>query len=786
MDINRVLEELDTYFKEYRTGEVEPFLISKMKEAEREGDSSSLVTLLNEMIGFCRDTSQYDKAGDYCRQVLQLLGRMGLEGTIPYATTLLNVANAYRAAGRWEESMEHYDTVFSLYQNKLSNTDFRYASLYNNRSLLYQEMGEFGKAAECLENALSIISNYKEAKIETAVTHTNLSAALLRLHKKKQAKEHILAAQEIFLQDQEKDFHYSAALSVLGEISFLEGDFAEAKKYYEEALFEIEKHTGKNESYERTRQNLERVKAAEQEKKNRSIKAQNGLLICEKFYWEYGEPMIQRDFKDYANSIAAGLVGEGSECLGYDDEISRDHDFGPAFCLWLTKDIYERIGEELSMAYKRLIQEYDKNPVYEGITRIMTPEGSNRTGVWEIGAFCERCLGIPGAPATESDWLYLEDERLITLANGKVFKDPCGVFSEIRNKILDYYPEPVRIRKIALQASRIAQSGQYNFPRMMKRADCVSASLSLGDFVRHTMKMLCLLKCEYAPYDKWLYRKVCSFPEFLEITDILKQIVQTETNPEQTEYLNTLISKVSALILFEIRRQGLSDSQEPYLDYHKDLILNGKKRKSELIEKLISIEWEDFDHVKNEGGRADCQDDFATFSIMRKSQYMTWTSELLKSYIMDFIEARKENRNLITEKYGRMMESTSPKQYKEIEHGLKPLTKEQKAIMEEIIKIQVGWMEDFSVKYPLAAGNARSIHTTEDTMWNTSYETYLRGELATYSETTLSLYGRFIVMLAQNEENLAVMTMENTAELYGYTSLSDLEERLRIECLKCP
>ena len=76
------------------------------------------------------------------------------------------------------------------------------------------------------------------------------------------------------------------------------------------------------------------------------------------------------------------------------------------------------------------------------------------------------------------------------------------------------------------------------------------------------------------------------------------------------------------------------------------------------------------------------------------------------------------------------------------------------------------------------AGNARAIHTYEDTAFSTSYETYLRGELGTYSDELLSLYGRFIVDLSADNKNLAYMTMDYTAKLYGYQNVEDAERRL--------
>lgn len=196
-----------------------------------------------------------------------------------------------------------------------------------------------------------------------------------------------------------------------------------------------------------------------------------------------------------------------------------------------------------------------------------------------------------------------------------------------------------------------------------------------------------------------------------------------------------------------------------------------------MIDKIINLEWNQFDKVKNEGGRAGCQDDYETFYIMRKSQYLTWTEELLNSYYKDLSEAEQCGWNLITEKYARMMKSTAPEQYAKLEKELPVRSAERETIMEEIIKIQVEWIEVFSKKYPNMARNSRKIHTYEDNEFDTSYETYLRGELGTYGEETFVLYGRFIAALFREGRNLAYETMTNIAKLYGYESVEQVEGR---------
>lgn len=200
--------------------------------------------------------------------------------------------------------------------------------------------------------------------------------------------------------------------------------------------------------------------------------------------------------------------------------------------------------------------------------------------------------------------------------------------------------------------------------------------------------------------------------------------------------------------------------------------------RDDMVNYIVQLEWEAFDKVQNEGGRAGCQDDWTTFEIMRKSQYEAWPDTLLESYIVDFETANSRGWNLIAEKYARMEKTTAPEAYEKIKELLPMHTEAQDALIEQIVAIQVAMMEDMADKYPKMAGNARTIHTSEDTPWNTSYETYLRGELGTYSEETLAVYGRFVANVAREGGNLAYMIMSNTARLYGYDSVDSCEERM--------
>lgn len=193
-----------------------------------------------------------------------------------------------------------------------------------------------------------------------------------------------------------------------------------------------------------------------------------------------------------------------------------------------------------------------------------------------------------------------------------------------------------------------------------------------------------------------------------------------------------------------------------------DILEFRKKQHEDRITHLIVLEWNAFDKARNADGRTACQDDWTTFQLMRRSQYMTWTDEMLQSFTADFKAANSCGRNLIAEKYGWMMETTAPDEFAQIQSLLPVVPIEKRTIVNEIVKIQVGWMEELAAMQPDVAERMRSIHTDEDTPSNTSYETYLRGELLTYSDATLMLYGHFIAELAAEGKNLAQMTVENT------------------------
>lgn len=200
----------------------------------------------------------------------------------------------------------------------------------------------------------------------------------------------------------------------------------------------------------------------------------------------------------------------------------------------------------------------------------------------------------------------------------------------------------------------------------------------------------------------------------------------------------------------------------------------------ERAEAVVRHEFEQFQHVRNEGGRADCQDNWPEFHLQRVPQFLTWPLALIDSYATDLADADVAGRNLLTEKYARMMESTEPERYAaEIAPSLPRLAPERVALQEQIIAIQVDWAAEFREAYPRLGAGMRLLRTAEDTLEDTSFETYLRGELGTYSDRTLGMYGELVASLGADGLNLTERTLAYTVVLAGFAGLDEAEAAQR-------
>lgn len=344
----------------------------------------------------------------------------------------------------------------------------------------------------------------------------------------------------------------------------------------------------------------------------------SGLKLARAFWTQMGKPMIAAKYPQYAGRIAAGLVGHGSECYGFDDAYSQDHDFGPRFCLWLTDEDYAAIGEQLEVDYEALPRKFSVDAqgrvTFEAHARSdasgafpsagagspVTPraQGANRRdGVFRIGDFFESITGYHTAPAQTAphEWLMLQESTLAAATNGEVFADPTGLFSKTRQGFKNM-PDDVRLALISKRLGMIAQAGQYNLPRSLKRGDGAAAWLSIHEFVQATASLVFLVNVPmvvgYMPYYKWQFaalRKLSGsmFALLPNVGEQLETVMRLSSAAcyggagfgeggkgaaPAIEKINDIVEQIAVDIVKELKREHLTTSGETFLEWQRPYV----------------------------------------------------------------------------------------------------------------------------------------------------------------------------------------------------------------------
>ncbi len=250
MNIDAFFEELDSYFDKNQVEKVDGFLTASLAQAKEEEDYAAYISICNEMIGFYRSVSAFQKAYAAAEDVLLLMEELKLEDTEHFATTLLNAATAYSAAGDYAQALRLYRQAMQIYERLLPAEDYRWASLYNNMSIMLEKAGENEEAAKSAEKALAIIEKQEGNEAQTATTLTNLAMVYFKLSENEEAKKCLTRAIALFEQGGENiNEHYSGALAGMGEAYFRDGEYEKSLSYYERALEDVKRHYGENMSY---------------------------------------------------------------------------------------------------------------------------------------------------------------------------------------------------------------------------------------------------------------------------------------------------------------------------------------------------------------------------------------------------------------------------------------------------------------------------------------------------------------------------------------------------------
>lgn len=620
-DADRFLQGLDAIFARHAAAsEAAPYLEQAMSDAENAEDDAGLLTVLNETMGFYRSQGWHDKNQWIVQRTIELALRMGLEGSETWATTLINCATAMRAAKQYDQAEDLYMQALQCAENVYPPKDRRIAALHNNLSMLYQETGKAEASEHELREAMRILreaSDNPSTDIDLASSCTNLALTLLDEGKTDDAHAYADEALAIHATARAQGVdsaHYAAALAGAAQVRFAQQKYGEAAAYYREALNLIEDRYGRDTDYWRiTEENLSKAldaaKAAGQsiDEPAHGVAAEpmpSGMELARRLWEQAGKPMLQSRYPDYAERIAVGLVGYGSECFGFDDALSRDHDFAPRFCLWLTDEDYAAIGTALQEDYERIAHawrsEHSSADLPDSPTTPRAQGTMRRDGVFRIGDFFETLTGYREAPPQDAphEWLALDESTLATATNGRVFADALGAFSSTRQGFT-FMPEDVRLSLISRRLGMLSQAGQYNLPRMLQRGDGAAAMTSIHEFAQAAISLVFLVNnpvsVGYAPYYKWRFAAlrrlsrrmatrlpgVCAqLEEILHLasaacfgvpgTTAEHKASTTATPP--ADRINAIIERICADIVSELQREGLTRSQETFLEWQRPYV----------------------------------------------------------------------------------------------------------------------------------------------------------------------------------------------------------------------
>ena len=293
----------------------------------------------------------------------------------------------------------------------------------------------------------------------------------------------------------------------------------------------------------------------------------NALELSRAFFLDTALPDLRAKFPEAAEQAAAGLAGNGSECFGYDDAWSRDHDWGVDFFLWLPEALTaqrDALSAWKADVCEKIPPEYRKKRSAYGAT----------VGVQTTGEFFRSLMGCAGRPQTLSEWLRAPEEQLSMCVNGAIFHEGNGEFRRVQDEIRAYYPEDIRLKRIAAACMTAAQAGQYNVPRMAQRGDFVTVQTALSRFTDRVIRLAFLLNRVYRPYYKWAFRGMCALPVLGEALGTLLRELNAVCgfSSAAMDERERIIEEICGLLVSELRRQELTEETDGFLAVHGESV----------------------------------------------------------------------------------------------------------------------------------------------------------------------------------------------------------------------
>ena len=221
--------------------------------------------------------------------------------------------------------------------------------------------------------------------------------------------------------------------------------------------------------------------------------------ISRAFFEEIVKPILLEHFPAETAQTAFGVFGYGSEALRLDDDYSRDHHWGLRIDALMPEQIFETRRQTMLERLKAKLPDS-----YQGHSLRQAHLAGAGLAPDNLTAFLKRTIGLDHAPTTYPEWLSIPEEDIIHVINGEIWYDPLGKFSAIRETLNTYYPEPVRLRRIAHWCRYFSGMGTYALKRAILRHNDFYATTRFSNAIRLGVQLAFLLDKQYFPYDKWL------------------------------------------------------------------------------------------------------------------------------------------------------------------------------------------------------------------------------------------------------------------------------------------
>ena len=719
MNEELTIKKFDSLLKENKITEAKEFIEDELNRAICCGDTSLIITLLNEIIGFYRDLGLYDNSYKLAMSLEKLI--KNIDDNNAKFISYINIGNSYRQS-------KHYDLAHNAFNCCLNINELslikEHKALYNNLGLLYQDENNYVEAIKCFNMAIDIVS---DDLIKNATTYVNLAECYIALNQYNVALDYLNKATIVFDNNLD-DFHIMGYYKTKAKLYYLINDLNLSNEFYIKALCKIDKFVGRGKLYSNTRDEYELVL------KKLNKKRTSGLEMSLNYFNDFKSILFKDIEPDTLNNITIGLFGLGSECYLCDDYISEDHDFNPGYVVLVENNVPKSEFLKLSNNYNLLPREYDRFFI-----RNVLP----KHGVFYVDEYLFDFLGIK-----DINNLTMQNKSLLT--NGKIFYlgENSTFYSLRRNTI--YNSKNDYLIDASLKALEISQY-PYNLKRCSDRVDVDTYALLKNHLIDRLIEYYYIYNHKYLPHDKLelvLMDKNNAIYSF--IVNIINDNIEYEKINETI--INDLFNNH---IIIKKSSAYISDYKDEITKFVKEYLY-----KQKMVKKIIEIEWDMFSNLNNIGGRADCQNNRAMFNLMRKSQYFAWNCDLINSYYNDLIKAKENNYNLLWIKYAFMEETVDPNHFKLIKDNLPILSLKMINLREAIVSVQLEMLEEYSKDNDIS--KMRTINTNSDKYNNASYETYLRGELSSYSENTLYLYASYLANLSKENKNIVELTLYYT------------------------